>query len=140
MVPEVEIATELLARLWVAAAASPYAEVCGLLFGDGTRVENARACRNVHADPARRFEIDAAALLHAHREQRRGGPRVIGHYHSHPSGVAVPSVADAEAAAPDGAVWLIITAGDARAWRAVANGALHGRFDPLRIVPPGLRG
>ena len=80
MVRDVAIATELLDRLRAEAAASPGAEVCGLLFGDDARIEGARACRNVHPEPARRFEIDPAALLVAHREQRRGGARLVGDY------------------------------------------------------------
>ncbi len=140
MVRDVAIATELLERLRAEADASADAEVCGLLFGDGLRIKDARACRNVHPTPARRFEIDPPALLTAHREQRRGGPRLIGCYHSHPSGAPIPSVTDADAAAPDASLWLIITVDDARAWRAVEGGALHGRFDPLRLVPTGLRG
>lgn len=81
-----------------------------------------------------RFEIDPAALFAALREARRGGPKVLGHYHSHPSGIAAPSLADAVAAAPDGAVWLIAARGEITAWRAVSDGAVHGRFDPLTLA------
>nr|WP_235532789.1 M67 family metallopeptidase [Sphingomonas sp. Leaf412] len=111
-------------------------EVCGLLLGRGDRVMEVRACANVAADPARRFEIDPAALIAAHRAARGGGPRVIGHYHSHPSGDATPSPRDAADAVPDGSVWIVV-AGDAlTAWRATADGALHGRFVAIDVMTP----
>jgi len=65
-----------------------------------------------------------------------GGRAVIGHYHSHPSGDPTPSLRDAADALPDGSLWLIVGDGVVRAFRAVANGVLHDRFDPvaLRVV------
>ena len=75
------------------------------------------------ADPARTFEIDPVALFAAHRRARGGGPAVIGHYHSHPSGVPIPSPRDAAQAMGDGAVWVILGGGLARAWRSVEAGA-----------------
>ncbi len=107
--------------------------MCGLLLDAGEGAEP-RPCANVHPAPATHFELDPAALIAAHRAARDGGPKVIGHYHSHPSGDAMPSIADAAHAAADGAVWLIVAGGEARAWRAARDGAVHGRFDPLRIV------
>lgn len=125
------ISSAALARVRAAAAASRD-EICGLLLGDPA---DARACRNVHAQPARHFEIDPAELLRAHRAARGGGPRVIGCYHSHPSGNAAPSATDAANANPDGTIWLIVAGGAVRAWRAVAGGAVHDRFDPVEIAP-----
>ncbi len=118
------IAPDLLSRLLAEAADSPNREICGLLFEDGT----AQPAANVAADPATTFEIDPAALFAAHRAQRSGGPRLIGHYHSHPSGSAVPSACDAAAAEP-GSLWLILAGGSARAWRAGPAG-----FAELSIV------
>lgn len=109
-------------------------EVCGLLFGECDRIDEALPCGNVAADPSRRFEIDPAALIAAHRNSRNGGPRIVGHYHSHPSGSPIPSAADAASAPPDGAIWLIVAGGEARAWRAVRDGAVHGRFDPVDLA------
>jgi desampylase len=129
------IATDLHARLLAEAVLNPAREVCGLLFGSPDRIEAATPARNVAADPARRFEIDPAALLAAHRAMRAGGPRLVGHYHSHPTGSAEPSPRDAADAVPDGALWLIIGGGEARLWRAVEAGAVHGRFDPVTCTP-----
>ena len=119
------ISSTLLARLLTDAKNSPEAEVCGLLFGSEARIEAAEACANVAAEPARAFEIDPAALFAAHRRMRGGGARVIGHYHSHPSGEAVPSARDAAQAMGDGALWLILTAREARLWRTDRAGAFE---------------
>jgi len=108
----------MLQQLLRHAGASPDAEVCGLLFGTRDRIDAVEACENVAADPARTFEIAPKALIAAHRRSRAGGPAVVGHYHSHPSGLAIPSARDAAQAMGDGAVWVIIGGGSARAWRS----------------------
>ena len=84
------------------------------------------------------IEIDPAALIAAHRAARSGGAAVIGHYHSHPTGLAEPSPRDAADAAPDGSIWLIAGGGQVTAWRAVAAGRRHGRFDPLALACAGV--
>lgn len=89
---------------------------------------------NVHVTPATHFELDPAVLFRALRAGRAGHDRVIGHYHSHPSGSIAPSATDAASAPPDGVVWIITAAGEIAAWRAVRDGAVHGRFDPLVLA------
>ncbi len=131
----VEISSAMLDRIAAAAATSPAAEVCGLLFGTATRIVAVEPCANVASNPARRFEIDPAALLAAHRRARTGGTPPVGCYHSHPTGIAAPSPRDAADAAPDGGIWLIAAGGTVTAWRAVADGQVHGRFAPLVIDP-----
>jgi desampylase len=131
------IASDVLRQIVADAKANVSVEVCGLLFGTVGTIEAHASCRNVAADPTRRFEIDPAQLLSAHRQARAGGPRIVGLYHSHPTGDPTPSRQDAADAAPDNALWLIVDAREARLWRAVANGAIHGRFDP---VPLRVRG
>lgn len=133
----VEISSELHCQLLRAAVLSPEMEICGLLFGDAGRIEAVRPCSNVAADSAVAFEIDPAALIAAHRAMRAGGPRLIGHYHSHPRGAADPSPRDAAAAMP-GDLWLILGHGEARLWRAVQGGAWLGRFErvAMRVAAP----
>lgn len=137
MAMSMRISSELLGRILAEAAASDL-EICGLLVGRGGQVTAAVPCRNVAADPRYRFEIDPAALLAAHRQARAGGETVLGHYHSHPSGSATPSPCDAASAFPDNAIWLIVAGEQWGAWRAVADGAVHGRFDPVpfHVTPP----
>ncbi|GAA0671837.1 proteasome lid subunit RPN8/RPN11 [Sphingomonas insulae] len=130
----VTIASELVGQILEEAAASPAVEICGLLLGEGDRITRALPCRNVATDPARRFEIDPAALIAAHRAARGGGPRIVGHYHSHPGGVAVPSARDAAEAAADGTLWLIAAGGVLRGWRAVADGPVEGRFVRIALA------
>jgi len=124
------ISSTLLDGLLAEAKNSPDREVCGLLYGSDGRIAEAEATANVAADPARRFEIDPAALFAAHRRARGGGRAVIGHYHSHPSGAAVPSARDAAQAMGDGALWLILTAGEGRLWRSDRIGA----FDEVALI------
>ncbi len=134
----VEISRMLLERIAAHAASQPGQEVCGLLFGTTARITAVEPCANVAPDPARRFEIDPARLLAAHRAMGGGGPRLIGHYHSHPAGPATPSLRDADAAAADGALWLILAGNGIAAWRAVERGTTEGRFDPVElVVAPG---
>lgn len=112
-------------------------ECCGLLLGDrvAMRVERIVPAANVAADPEHCFEIDPTALLAAHKAARAGGPQIVGHYHSHPTGEAVPSATDAALAQGDGEVWLLAGRGGAlRAWRAQPDGALYGRFEALEIA------
>jgi proteasome lid subunit RPN8/RPN11 len=123
------ISSTLLAGLLSDAQNSPDREVCGLLYGTDGRIEAAEASVNVAPDAAHAFEIDPAALFAAHRLARAGGAAVIGHYHSHPSGAAAPSARDAAQAMGDGALWLILTADEARLWRTDRIGA----FDEVRL-------
>jgi desampylase len=118
-------------------ARHPEREVCGLLFGGDARVDAMKVCRNVAESPETAFEIDPGELIAAYRAARNGGAAICGCFHSHPGGSAQPSRRDAEAAAPDGWVWLIAAGTDLQAWRAGPNGALHGRFDRLALAITG---
>jgi desampylase len=128
------IASDYHAQLIALSSASPDDEICGLLFGTFDRVEGLLPVTNISPDPTFRFELDPAALIMAHRAVRQSGPAVLGCYHSHPNGRPEPSECDAENAAPDGSIWVIIAGQTLTAWRSVEKGALHGRFDPLPIL------
>ena len=105
-----------------AAAAVHPREACGLLLGKGRAVHEATVAANVHADPARHFEIDPAALIAAHRAARGGGAQVLGYWHSHPNGRPGPSTEDQAAAAGDGRVWLIVASGAITVWVDAPDG------------------
>ncbi|HEX8384275.1 MAG TPA: M67 family metallopeptidase [Sphingomonas sp.] len=128
------ISTALLAAIEAEAHASPGLEICGLLLGTSDRITGREPGRNVAADPRSTFEVDPATLLATHRRARAGGPGIVGCYHSHPSGGTDPSARDATDAAPNGWLWLIVGAAEARLWRAVADGVRHGRFDPVTLT------
>ncbi len=117
-----------------AATASPDAEICGLLLGQGDVVSAIIPCANVASDPSDSFEIDPRALIAAHRAARAGGPAVLGHYHSHPRGPASPSRRDVDAAEP-GSYWIIIGAGGIGCWRAEQDPGQGVAFAPVAIGP-----
>jgi desampylase len=131
------ISRSLLDAVLADARADPTRERCGLLLGkrDGKSdaVIDFVPAANVHANPARQFELDPAVLVAAWRAERAGGLAVLGHYHSHPVGEAIPSVADAAAAEADGRLWLIVARKGFSMWRSVADGSMHGRFESVTI-------
>lgn len=102
----------------------PGVEACGLLFGSATHIEAALPTQNVAENPSDSFEIDPAALFAAIRAERAGGDRMIGHFHSHPTGIAEPSARDNAMALDTGRLWLIVANGEMLVWRAVTPGRL----------------
>lgn len=131
----VRISRTLLNLILADAAEGNGAERCGLLLGNGEGIADVRFARNIAPDPSCHFELEPAVLLAAHKAARSGGPQIVGHYHSHPSGEAVPSPTDAACALADDAFWLIVADGAAGLWRAVDIGPVHGRFraEPMDI-------
>lgn len=124
-----EVSSAVIDRLLLEAEQSHPNECCGLLFGASGRVDGSTPATNVHPRPQTYFEIDPQALVDAHRTAREGGPQIIGYYHSHPNGIAEPSVTDRELAAGDGMVWAIVAAGRVTFWRSGDAG-----FAPLPYV------
>lgn len=118
----VEVTSGVMATLLEEAQRAYPHECCGLLLGQGLRVDRAAAARNVHPEPGRQFEVDPAALIAAHRAARAGGPQVLGYYHSHPVGPAAPSATDRAAASGDGRVWAIVARNEIGWWRDKPDG------------------
>ena len=122
----VEVTSDVMARLREESDSAHPRECCGILVGEGgqgiDRITQAIPATNIAADSARHFEIDPATLLAAHRAARQGGPRVLGYYHSHPVGHPVPSTTDCEHSTGDLRVWAIIAAGQVAFWRDTGNG------------------
>lgn len=78
-------------------AATSVDEVCGMLIGrclPSPAVESVVPAHNVHPLPQRHFLLDAATLLQADATARSREQAIIGFYHSHPNGVALPSAED----------------------------------------------
>jgi desampylase len=110
-------------------------ECCGILLGRGDEIVEARHARNVASSPATRFVIDAKDHIDARRDGRARGLEILGFYHSHPHGAAVPSATDVAEAAYPGSVYAIIgLAADAPEVRVFefADGNFHER--PLVTV------
>lgn len=111
---DIVLTSQVLAALIAAARAAHPHEACGLLLGEQAKgaeqITQARPAANIHPAPASHFEIDPQALISAHRASRQGGPQIIGYYHSHPAGSAIPSATDQAQSARDGCIWAIIAA------------------------------
>jgi desampylase len=122
----IEVTSGVMATLREEAERAHPRECCGLLLGQGERIERAEPATNVHPQPERHFEIDPAALIAAHRAARAGGAQVLGYYHSHPTGQAEPSAADQAMAAHDGRIWAIVAGDKVSWWRDGVTG-----FEPL---------
>ena len=86
-------------------------ECCGLLLGRGDEVAEVRRARNVASSPATRFVIDPKDHIDARRDGRARGLEILGFYHSHPHGAALPSATDVAEAAYPGSVYAIIGLG-----------------------------
>ena len=128
------ISSALLERLILEARAAGGRETCGLLLGSAGRIEEAWPIRNAAADPEYAFLLDPAPQLAAARAARAAGKTILGHYHSHPSGNADPSGADARAAGEEGTLWLIVAGPGAKLWKARAGGEMLGAFEPVEIA------
>lgn len=118
----IEVARDVIAQLDREARAAHPLECCGILLGEGGYITALLPAVNVHPEPETQFEIDPQALIDAHRAARKGGPQVVGYYHSHPAGTAYPSATDRRLAASDGSIWAIISMQEICFWRAVDGG------------------
>lgn len=134
------LAPALVAALQRQAEAAYPEECCGLFLGRDSgegvvTVTGAEPSANLAADRRRRFEVDPALYLRLRHAPPEAAGRLIGLYHSHPEGMAVPSSEDARAAWQEGWVWLIVPveagrAGIPAAFRLVALG---GPFEPVAL-------
>lgn len=109
-------------------------ECCGLLLGRPDHVSLAWPARNELASPTR-YRVDPRDYLAAARHARARGLDVVGAYHSHPVGPAVPSHTDLAESAGEHFIYLIagkVAGGSGRELRAFWFG--DGNFRELLIV------
>jgi proteasome lid subunit RPN8/RPN11 len=86
-------------------------EACGLLVATldtPSRIKRVVFAKNVAEEPLTTFEIDPQTLIDCHRTAREKGERVVGCFHSHPNGKALPSPTDRARADENGFLWLVI--------------------------------
>jgi proteasome lid subunit RPN8/RPN11 len=100
----------LAAAIAEAARAAAPRECCGLLEGmregETVRVTALHPARNL-APGRDRFEIDPADHFAATRAARGNDRMIVGCYHSHPGGKAMPSEADRAGGSEEDFLWLI---------------------------------
>ena len=86
------------------------AECCGLLIGRGS--ESLEVTDVITADnlsqSSDRFLIDPQVQFDWMRKLRGTERRIVGHYHSHPNGLAKPSNYDEAVAVDRHQVWIIV--------------------------------
>jgi len=81
-------------------------------------------------DPRTSFEIDPKVLFDAQREARKGGPEIIGIWHSHPRGDTAPSAIDRARSVERNWVWLITGFDNGE---VITKGYLSGVDDPTEF-------
>ena len=84
-------------------------ECCGMVVGSGDLIDESVRMRNVAADRAMRYRVDPAEHIALNRRLRGTGRVVMGAYHSHPRGSAVPSDTDRSEALYPEFIWLIVS-------------------------------
>lgn len=137
------VTPQMLAEIHDFAALQWPEEACGLLIAARQtphRITRAVFALNVAEHPLTTFEIDPQTLIDTHRAARERGEVVVGCFHSHPNGKALPSTTDRERADENGFLWLVIatdhkSALSSRMYRiihqkteGVANGAGEMRY------------
>jgi desampylase len=114
------------------------AECCGALLGhwSGGRVYLgvARAVPSQVPSPTR-YAIGADACRRLDVEAAAAGLELLGFYHSHPAGDAVPSATDLALAWPGFTYVIVDAAGGLRAWRLADD---RSRFDEVPLRTAGL--
>ncbi|BDG60810.1 peptidase [Caldinitratiruptor microaerophilus] len=84
-------------------------EACGIMTGKGGVARRAYALRNVHAQPAIRYQIDPADQHVAMQGVLAGQEELVAIYHSHPTTVAYPSRTDVAMARYPEAAYVIVS-------------------------------
>jgi len=128
---QIKVTSSVLQAMREAAHSVHPDEACGILLGEGQCITAFQSTQNVHPSPQSHFEIDPQALIEAHRQARAGGPQVIGYFHSHPKGEAMPSATDRALSAGDGAIWAIAAGDDVRFWKDGEEGFSEHPFSLL---------
>tara|TARA_A100001037_G_scaffold306868_1_gene357824 strand:+ start:20627 stop:21052 length:426 start_codon:yes stop_codon:yes gene_type:complete len=116
-------------------------EVCGLFLGSGLLPNSVMVTKVVPTSNVakrerhKRFEIDPVIRLQLERDTRNLPIGIVGHYHTHPGGEAVPSEIDLASAHEPNLFWLIIgTSGDTmkdiKAW---SIDPIKGKFINLEL-------
>jgi [CysO sulfur-carrier protein]-S-L-cysteine hydrolase len=110
-------------------------ECCGLLAGSGEVIDEFVRTRNIRASEVA-YEIDPRDHITARKSLRGRGRSVLGAYHSHPRGPAVPSATDTAEAHYDGEFLYVIVSleeslPDIRAYRVERGTLIETNFETV---------
>lgn len=109
-------------------------ECCGLLLGEGTRIDEAVRTPNLKASPSA-YLIDPAAHFATLRRVRAEGRQIVGAYHSHTHSPAIPSASDMRESHYPEFVHLIVSLdGDVADLRAYTIGGDRYEELPLSVA------
>jgi proteasome lid subunit RPN8/RPN11 len=110
-------------------------EACGLIAGTGVPAVITRlvACANIAPDRRRHFEVDPGARIRLEVALRGTAERLIGVWHSHPGGEAVPSATDAAMIYEPDLIWLITAFAPASPPVTRAFQPRRGGFDEIAL-------
>lgn len=117
----IEIPELVVSAMWAHAQTAVPDEACGLLAGRDSAVRMAYCLTNIAASPSR-YTVDPTGHFGALQHAERNGWDLIGVFHSHPHGPAVPSATDIAGALEPGWHYLILgfagrRRGELRAYR-----------------------
>lgn len=136
-----------LRTLLAAAEAADPDEACALLVGcagPGRHfwVSRVEPSPNLAADRRRRFEIDPGLQIGLMRDLRGGPEGIVGVWHSHPDGIALPSATDLAGAFDPALAWVITATIEGRAAQTAAFRLHDDRtgFSPIDLVVAGRDG
>jgi proteasome lid subunit RPN8/RPN11 len=112
-------------------------ECCGIVLAD---VSEPSLGREVLVSPnaapagarASSYALVAAVHLRAAREESAGGRLILGYFHSHPGGEALPSRVDAELACP-GVTYLVVSVSRPARMRAYRLGEGGLEVEPVHL-------
>lgn len=124
-----------------ARASAPH-EVCGILFGRDAAVTRVVFIRNAADDPTCQYRLDEREFVRAVFAAEKDGLGLIGFFHSHPAGLAMPSETDKRLSFYPDALHLIIgLAGEPlfAAWRMDGGRAERAELLIQDTQPPELK-
>ena len=108
MIGAIRVRKDVLAAIAEHARRTPRTECCGLLAGCDGVIARALPATNAASDPATSYEIAPEELFRLMRAIRSEGFKLLGIYHSHPSGANEPSARDvAQSFYPDAAYFIV---------------------------------
>lgn len=134
------IAPDHLKQITDAAEAAFPRECCGLLAGRGgpaegsIRVTRVVPAANVTEDNAEdSFEVAPQARFDLHRALEGTDERLVGHYHSHPNGIARPSPRDLARAYEADLIWVVVGVRGGQAAQVTAHALADGAFHEIPL-------